>query len=71
MILIPKLRVADGIFVLKIFDIFSGGNLADELKSVAINFTFQAEYNLSDEEIVDTIEKIKQELKHKFNAELR
>lgn len=56
---------------LKIFDIFSGGNLADELKSVAINFTFQAEYNLSDEEIVDTIEKIKQELKHKFNAELR
>ncbi|RTK97450.1 MAG: hypothetical protein EKK64_01335 [Neisseriaceae bacterium] len=54
-----------------VFDVFVGGNLADNVKSVAINFIFHADYNLADDEVNGYLEKIKQVLHSKFNAELR
>ncbi|TXI93311.1 MAG: phenylalanine--tRNA ligase subunit beta [Neisseriales bacterium] len=54
-----------------IFDIFTGGNLADNQKSVALKFTFQSDHTLTDEEIVSYLELIKQKVATEYNGQLR
>ncbi len=55
----------------RVFDIFQGGNLEANQKSVAINFMFQADRTLTEEEISSYLLLIKQLVTQKFGAELR
>ena len=54
-----------------VFDVFSGGSLAANEKSVAFNFVFQAEKTLSDEDVSHGLELVKQLVVNEFNGSLR
>lgn len=54
-----------------VFDVFTGGNLRDSEKSVALNFVFQGDHTLSDDEVNAALEQVKTLAKNKFKAELR
>lgn len=56
---------------LAVFDIFAGGNLAANEKSVAFNLVFQAEKTLGDEEVNSWLNSIKSLVCDKFAARLR
>ena len=55
----------------RIFDIYEGSNIDEELKSVAVNIVFGKEETLTDKEINDTLDKIKYELAKTLNVSLR
>lgn len=55
----------------RVFDIFQGGNLDPEEKSVAFNFIFQADHTLAEEEINIYLNKIKQIVQSQFAGHLR
>ena len=55
----------------RIFDIFQGGNLQSDEKSVAFNFIFQADHTLAEEEITLYLNKIKQTVETQFGGQLR
>lgn len=67
---ISKLKIKDLIDI-SLFDIFSGGNLASNEKSVAINFVFQSNHTLSDEEVNEHLDSIKNLALSEFSAKLR
>lgn len=54
-----------------VFDIFTGGNLSETQKSVALKFVFQSDHTLTDEEINSYLELIKQAVATKYNGQLR
>lgn len=56
---------------LAVFDVFSGASLGTEHKSVAINFVFQADHTLGDDEINARLEQIKLLANQEFGAQLR
>lgn len=56
---------------LAVFDVFSGASIGAEHKSVAINFVFQADHTLSDDEINIRLEQIKSLASQEFGAQLR
>lgn len=56
---------------LAVFDIFAGGNLAANEKSVAFNLVFQTEKTLGDEEVNSWLNSIKSLVCDKFAARLR
>lgn len=56
----------------EIFDIYHGGTVAEEKKSVALRLVFQnSQRTLQDDEVDNMVEKIAMGLKQKFNAVLR
>ena len=55
----------------RIFDIYEGSNIDEDLKSVAVNIVFGKEETLTDKEINDTLDKIKYELAKTLNVSLR
>ena len=55
----------------RIFDIYEGSGIADNLKSVAVNIVFGKEETLTDKEINDVLDKIKYELAKSLNVSLR
>lgn len=55
----------------RVFDIFRGGNLKVNEKSVAFNFIFQADKTLTEEEIASSLTQIKHMVIHEFKAQLR
>lgn len=67
---IKQLGIAE-LIDLAVFDIFAGGNLAADEKSVAFNLVFQAEKTLGDEEINLWLNSIKSLVCDKFAAKLR
>lgn len=67
---IKQLKIVELIDV-AVFDIFTGGNLAPSEKSVAINFVFQADKTLTDDDINPSLELIKNLVCDKFAAKLR
>lgn len=67
---IKQLQIVE-LIDLAVFDIFVGGNLAVDEKSVAFNFVFQAEKTLGDEEINLWLNSIKSLVCDKFAAKLR
>ncbi len=67
---IQQLSIAELIDV-AVFDIFTGGNLPSNEKSVAINFIFQADKTLTDEDINPSLELIKKLVCEQFAAKLR
>jgi phenylalanyl-tRNA synthetase beta chain len=54
-----------------VFDIFSGGSLSANEKSVAVNFVFQSDKTLSDEDVNPVLEQIKNLVINEFNGNLR
>jgi phenylalanyl-tRNA synthetase beta chain len=56
---------------LNVFDVYEGANVATGTKSVAINFVFQADKNLTDDEIDKSINNIINVVKNNFKAEQR
>ncbi len=54
-----------------VFDIFSGGSLSVNEKSVALNFVFQSDKTLSDENVNPALELIKSLVVNEFNGNLR
>ncbi len=56
---------------LNVFDVYDGANVAAGTKSVAINFIFQADKNLTDDEIEISIKNIINVVKNNFQAEQR
>lgn len=67
---IKRLKIVE-LFDLSVFDIFRGGNLAANEKSVAINLIFQAERTLNEDEITTKLNEIKLMIADKFAAKLR
>lgn len=56
----------------KIFDIYTGSQIEEGMKSVAFNLKFRShEKTLKEEEVVEIVEEIIKELKDKLNAKLR
>jgi phenylalanyl-tRNA synthetase beta chain len=56
---------------LNVFDVYQGTNVTQGFKSVAINFIFQADKNLTDEEIDANINNIINLVNNNFQAQLR
>ena len=56
---------------LNVFDVYDGINVAVGTKSVAINFVFQADKNLTDDEIDASINNITNVVKNNFQAQTR
>ena len=54
-----------------VFDIFSGGSLSSNEKSVALNFVFQSDKTLSDEDVNPALELVKNLVVNEFNGNLR
>ncbi|RTL13032.1 MAG: phenylalanine--tRNA ligase subunit beta [Neisseriaceae bacterium] len=54
-----------------VFDIFSGGSLGANEKSVAVNFVFQSDKTLSDEDVNPALELVKNLVVNEFNGNLR
>lgn len=61
----------DELIDVKVFDVFSGGGLLPNQKSIALNLIFQADRTLSDEDVSGYINQIQQEIKTKLSIELR
>lgn len=57
--------------LLNVFDVFQGGSLAADEKSVAFNLVFQADKTLSDEEVNTKLDLIKAQVINNFAAKLR
>ena len=55
----------------RIFDVYEGQGIADNVKSVAVNIVFGKEETLTDTEINDVLDKIKYELSKNLNITLR
>jgi phenylalanyl-tRNA synthetase beta chain len=54
-----------------VFDIFSGGSLSANEKSVALKFVFQSDKTLSDEDVNPALELVKNLVVNEFNGNLR
>ncbi|MDD3266478.1 MAG: phenylalanine--tRNA ligase subunit beta [Burkholderiales bacterium] len=67
---INELNISELIEV-KIFDVFMGGNLTANQKSIAINLMFHADRTLSDDEITSYMSVIQNAVKNKLDVELR
>lgn len=67
---ISSLKIKD-LIDMSLFDIFSGGNLSSDEKSIAINFVFQSDHTLNDEEVNAHLDSIKDLALSKFSAKLR
>ncbi|MFN7094016.1 MAG: hypothetical protein ACK4M7_01495, partial [Burkholderiales bacterium] len=66
-----KVAAISHLIDLTVFDIYQGPNVASGYKSIAINFVFQAEKTLTEDEINLSMAAITQLLRDKFNAKLR
>ena len=55
----------------RIFDVYEGSGIADDVKSVAVNIVIGKEETLTDKEITDLLDKIKYELAKSLNATIR
>ena len=55
----------------RIFDVYEGSGIDDELKSVAVNIVIGKEETLTDKEITDLLDKIKYELAKSLGATIR
>ena len=56
---------------LNVFDVYEGNNVAKDTKSVAINFVFQADKNLTDDEIDKNVNNIINLVTNNFKAQQR
>jgi len=72
-LLVEELRQAGGSLLqsVDIFDVYQGQQIASGNKSVAFSFVFQADRNLTDEEVNDQLNNMYQALQKKFDAKLR
>lgn len=72
-LLIEALRQAGGSLLqsIHIFDVYQGQQIASGQKSIAFSFVFQADRNLTDEEVNEQLNHMYQALKEKFGAQLR
>jgi len=69
--LVNSLAITD-LISCSIFDIFMGGNLAENQKSVALKFVFQSsQVTLSDDMINGYLEQVKVAIAHAFKGQLR
>jgi phenylalanyl-tRNA synthetase beta chain len=55
----------------RVFDVYGGSQVSAGNKSVALNFTFQAEKTLTDAEVKEEIDRISERLREAFGAEVR
>jgi phenylalanyl-tRNA synthetase beta chain len=55
----------------RVFDVYVGSQVPAGKKSVAFNFTFQAEKTLTDAEVKEEIDRISERLREAFGAEVR
>ncbi len=55
----------------RVFDVYEGSQVPEGKKSVALNFTFQAEETLTDEAVKGELDKISARLRDAFGAEVR
>jgi phenylalanyl-tRNA synthetase beta chain len=55
----------------RVFDVYAGSQVPAGKKSVALNFTFQAEETLTDAEVKEEIDSISGRLREAFGAEVR
>jgi phenylalanyl-tRNA synthetase beta chain len=56
---------------LRVFDVYAGSQLPAGKKSVALNFTFQAEETLNDAVVKEELDRISARLRDAFEAEVR
>jgi phenylalanyl-tRNA synthetase beta chain len=55
----------------RVFDVYEGAQVPAGKKSVALNFTFQAEETLKDEVVKEDLDRIAEKLREVFGAEVR
>ncbi len=55
----------------RVFDVYEGSQVSEGKKSVALNFTFQAEETLTDEAVKSELDSISTRLRDAFGAEVR
>ncbi len=55
----------------RVFDVYEGSQVPEGKKSVALNFTFQAEETLTDEAVKGELDRISARLRDAFGAEVR
>jgi phenylalanyl-tRNA synthetase beta chain len=55
----------------RVFDVYGGAQVPAGKKSVALNFTFQAEKTLTDAEVKEELDRISERLREAFGAEVR
>jgi phenylalanyl-tRNA synthetase beta chain len=55
----------------RVFDVYEGAQVPVGKKSVALNFTFQAEETLKDEVVKEDLDRIAEKLRDVFGAEVR
>lgn len=72
-LLVEQLQQAGGSLLraIDIFDVYQGKQIAQGKKSVAFSFVFQADRNLTDEEVNEQLNSMYQTLHKKFGAQLR
>ena len=57
---------------IKVFDVYSGKNIADDKKSIAFNLVFNGlDHTLTDNEVMDVFDKIIKQVENKYHAVLR
>jgi phenylalanyl-tRNA synthetase beta chain len=56
---------------MRVFDVYEGSQLPAGKKSVALNFTFQAEETLKDAVVKEELDRISGRLRDAFEAEVR
>jgi phenylalanyl-tRNA synthetase beta chain len=56
---------------LRVFDVYEGSQVPAGKKSVALNFTFQAEETLNDAVAKEELDRISERLREAFDAEVR
>lgn len=66
-----KIQQIPELLEMRVFDVFTGGNLAASEKSVAFNFIFQANKTLAEDEINAILSLIQQLISDRFAAKLR
>jgi phenylalanyl-tRNA synthetase beta chain len=55
----------------RVFDVYEGSQVPTGKKSVALNFTFQAEETLTDSVVKEELGRISEGLRETFGAEVR